>query len=363
MDERQPDLGFPGEPTMTSSSSVSVVIPVHNAEETIAESIRSILEQTVHPDEIVVVDDGSTDNTAAILAGFGNALTCIRQTNGGLASARHAGIAAAKGDLIALMDADDICEPNRLAVQVEYLSRFPDVVFCATDFSSFDAYGRNSERYAHIYYDELKHGARDIFPCQETFDLPDQESMLELQGQSLVTYRGSVYDRIALGNFMHPPTAMFRRDIVELAGNFNREIESQADWEWIIRAARTGNFGFIAHPLLKYRRSETQISSERNWVSRCIGIDRIYRLAIAADPDLYRRQRKAFDQRMRDNWIDTAYAYAETSGLQSLSWLVRTMVTYRHLSPLMGKILVKALLPGWGLALIKKAKGRIRNPA
>jgi glycosyltransferase involved in cell wall biosynthesis len=334
-----------------------VVVPACNAETTITAAIRSILDQTVQPLEIIVVDDGSSDRTPSILEEFGESIVVIRQPNSGLASARHTGIAAAKGELIALMDADDLCEPDRLAIQVAYLARYPEVVFCATDFSAFDANGLIAERHAHTYYSELgdsEQGAAVIFPFREIFHLPDDVQVTGQGDRSLVTYRGDVYERIALGNFMHPPTVMFRRDVLAKAGNYDPTWSSQSDWEWFTRVARTGQFGFIAHPLLAYRISDSQISSRRHWLRRCLGINDVYERAIARDPALYRSQRHAFDQRMRDNYVDSADASAESSGLESIKWLLRTVVKYRYLSPRMGRILVKALMPAWALPWFRK---------
>ena len=96
---------------------VSIVVPAFNAGATLAEALRSAQAQTYRAIEIVVVDDGSTDDTAAVAAGFAG-VTLLRQANGGIAAARNAGIAAAKGEWIAPLDADDLWHPAKIERQV-----------------------------------------------------------------------------------------------------------------------------------------------------------------------------------------------------------------------------------------------------
>lgn len=109
---------------------VSVVIPAYNAERFLAEAIESVLAQEYEPIEIIVVDDGSTDGTAAVAQGYAHAVTCVRQPNGGIGAARNRGVEAASGELLAFLDADDLWAPGRLRRQVEALGRdpAPDIV-------------------------------------------------------------------------------------------------------------------------------------------------------------------------------------------------------------------------------------------
>ena len=98
--------------------SVSVVIPTYNYGRFIKTAIGSVLDQTRSPAEIVVVDDGSTDETAAVVAAFGKAVRYIRQDNAGVCAARNRGVSESTGELIAFLDADDTMEPSNLEKQV-----------------------------------------------------------------------------------------------------------------------------------------------------------------------------------------------------------------------------------------------------
>src|SRR5262245_57535681 len=104
---------------------VSVIIPAYNAGRTISAALQSVFAQTFRDFEVIVVDDGSTDDTAARVAEWSKAIHYVRQRNRGPAHARNEGVARAKGRLIAFLDADDIWFPRKLQRQVLYFDRFP----------------------------------------------------------------------------------------------------------------------------------------------------------------------------------------------------------------------------------------------
>lgn len=111
---------------------VSVVIPTYNYGHFVAEALESVLAQTFRPHEIVVVDDGSTDNTREVLAPYMGRVKYIHKKNGGLSAARNTGILAATGDWIALLDSDDTWLPQKLEKQVEFAVRHPEIGFIGT---------------------------------------------------------------------------------------------------------------------------------------------------------------------------------------------------------------------------------------
>ena len=106
---------------------ISVLIACYNAEPYVAEAIESVLNQTCPAHELTVIDDGSTDGTAGVLARFAGRISVLRQGNQGVAAALNAGIAHATGDAIAFLDADDLWTPGKLALQRERLSTSPDL--------------------------------------------------------------------------------------------------------------------------------------------------------------------------------------------------------------------------------------------
>src|SRR5689334_4764378 len=119
--------------------SVSVVIPTYNYGRFIDEAIRSALAQTQPPMEIIVVDDGSTDDTKDVVATFGDKVKYVRQENAGVCAARNRGVAESSGDLIALLDADDVLEPTNLEKQSARFDEDERVGFVHCGVREFDS--------------------------------------------------------------------------------------------------------------------------------------------------------------------------------------------------------------------------------
>jgi glycosyltransferase involved in cell wall biosynthesis len=112
---------------------VSAVIPTYNRATIVLEAIHSLLSQTDPPDEIIIVDDGSTDSTAEELASLTDRIRLISQPNRGVSAARNRGICEARYEWIAFLDSDDLWFPRKLQVQKEALQRHPDLKVCYTD--------------------------------------------------------------------------------------------------------------------------------------------------------------------------------------------------------------------------------------
>ena len=111
---------------------VSVIIPTYNRGWIVQEAIDSVLNQDFTDYELIVVDDGSGDDTAAILAGYGQSISVLHQPNKGVSAARNHGIAAASGQLIAFLDSDDLWLPRKLSTQVKFFKDHPDAVINQT---------------------------------------------------------------------------------------------------------------------------------------------------------------------------------------------------------------------------------------
>ena len=113
--------------------SVSVVIPTYNRVHLLERALDSVLRQTLAADEIIVVDDGSTDNTASTLKSFHPEAKLIQQDNLGVSAARNTGISAARHDWIALLDSDDVWHENKLERQITALNNAPEYLICHSD--------------------------------------------------------------------------------------------------------------------------------------------------------------------------------------------------------------------------------------
>jgi glycosyltransferase involved in cell wall biosynthesis len=117
---------------MSDRYEISCIIPSFNAADYIQEALDSIQGQTLKPFETIVVDDGSTDETAKIIANYGTPVTYIYQDNAGPGAARNRGIELARGDFLAFLDADDVWHPDKLASQMERFKQRPELEYCLT---------------------------------------------------------------------------------------------------------------------------------------------------------------------------------------------------------------------------------------
>lgn len=131
-----------------SSITVSVVIPAFNAKDYIGRAIDSVLAQTRRADEIIIVDDGSTDDTRQILQPYGDAVRYLYRDNAGAARARNTAIEAARSEWIAFLDADDVYDPQKLKRQIELLEKNPDLVWCYGNYQTC-LFGTEQIRRAH----------------------------------------------------------------------------------------------------------------------------------------------------------------------------------------------------------------------
>jgi glycosyltransferase involved in cell wall biosynthesis len=116
----------------TTSPQISVIIPTFNRARTLARAIDSVLAQTYAPKEILVVDDGSTDQTRSLLAAYGDRIRILSQPNKGVSAARNLGIEHSTADFIALLDSDDRWEPEKLACQAAFFKAHPGAMICQT---------------------------------------------------------------------------------------------------------------------------------------------------------------------------------------------------------------------------------------
>jgi glycosyltransferase involved in cell wall biosynthesis len=203
---------------------ISVIVPSFNSAEFIADGIRSILNQTYPAYEIIVVDDGSTDNTAAVLLAFGDGIQCIYQENRGPAAARNAGIRIARGDYICFLDADDLWLPNKLQVQLDFMEQHPDIALVFSDMEEIDK-GKVVHR---SYF------AKTMFRPDLDPSVPDAALKLLIE------------------NFILTPMVTARREVFAVAGLFDEALRVSEDRDlWARIAAR---FRIACLPLVLGRR-------------------------------------------------------------------------------------------------------------
>ena len=208
---------------------VSVVIPAFNAAALIGTTLASVLEGTYQDLELVVIDDGSADETAAVAAAYGAKVRVVSQANAGMSAARNVGIAQSHGQFIALLDADDVWHPQKLALQVAAMDAEPDVGVCYTEFFAWDGVG------------------------VARFGLP-------ASAEQAPDLTGWIYHWMLLTNFVLPSSALIRRDVFERSGPFTCACQQTDDWEFFVRVSREWQFLKLAAPLVAYRQTPGSLS-------------------------------------------------------------------------------------------------------
>ncbi len=338
---------------------VSIVIPAYNASQTLAQTLESVFAQTYSNIEVIVVNDGSTDKTADLLLTYGNRVHRIHQPNGGLPNARNTGCRAARGEYIALMDADDLCKPERISVQVAAFQSHPEAVLCCSDFSAFNAEGPVASSHGAAYYSmigEAPEGLGSLYPERRTVEVAADAIPASQQPTPIGAYVGKVYERMVHGNFVHPPTVMFRRYLLEAVGMFDETLRYDCDWEWLVRVARTGAFVHINRPMLDYRLSETQISSPHQASRRVKDTLRAATKIWDSDPNLISTDRARMQASLGDLYLEAASALSEEQRVEAARMLVRSVWKYRLVKSGTFKTAFKILMPLSFLEFIRQAE-------
>lgn len=239
----------PGEPGL-----VSVLIPTYNRGYILGSAIESVLSQTYRPIEIIVVDDGSTDDTKAVLDRFGSKIKTVYQDNAGLAGARNTGLALARGEFISFEDSDDIWLPWKLQAQVALMKAYPDVAICWTDMAAYDEKGRLiSDRHLRTCYSAYRQiQMEETFPDAGTLGEIDPACPIELAKERFRC--GDIFSAMFHGNLIHPPTVLLRRTQVAKNGGLDLTFTMTCeDYEFFWRIARYGRGAVIEAPSMHYR--------------------------------------------------------------------------------------------------------------
>jgi glycosyltransferase involved in cell wall biosynthesis len=237
----------------------SIVVPTYNRAYCLPRTVDSALAQTNVRVEVVIVDDGSRDETAALVAsryGADARVRFLRQDNGGVAVARNTGMRAAQGDYIALLDSDDIWAPWKLELQLACMRARPEVGMTWTDMEAIDPDGNvTSPAYLRCMYSAYR-----WFPTRESLfreSLPLSEVAPRLA--SVVGMRqfsvGDLSSAMIMGNLVHTSTVVFTRRRYEQVGDFSDQYRRAGeDFEFHLRTCRAGAVGFVDVASIKYQR-------------------------------------------------------------------------------------------------------------
>ena len=200
---------------------VSAIMPVYNGDRYLSEAIESVLAQTEHNIEIIVIDDGSTDNTGKIAQSYKDNISYMYQSNSGAPSARNRGLEMARGEFIAFLDADDLWSKNKLELQLGYLSQDPSI--------------------------EIVLGYQQIM---QLIGVKDENNTFENIAYPSMT--------LQLG------AGLFRKSAFEKVGKFNPELRYADDWDWFMRGRELGiSMRMYPETVLFYRRHDRNLTNHK----------------------------------------------------------------------------------------------------
>ena len=224
---------------------ISIIIPTYNSAQYICEAIESVLNQTYKDFEIIVVDDGSTDNTKEVIKPYLNKIKYIYQQNSGPSAARNRGIKEAKGEYIAFLDADDIWLPQKLELQIKFMETYPNLGLTFADVCFF----RKERRI-----------------IKKTF-LKDKKVFKNLHTQSTSFFEKifleKIFNALIEENFVPTSTVVAKMECFNKVDFFDETLFSVEDRDMWLRIALFYDIGFINFPLVLKRFHETNISANQ----------------------------------------------------------------------------------------------------
>jgi len=268
------------------SASVAVIIPTYNHAHYLAAAIESALGQTAPPSEVIVVDDGSRDDPAAVTAAYPS-VKLIRQENQGLSAARNTGMRAASSEYLVFLDADDQLMPDALAKQLELFAQHPD---CGMVYGSY------------CYVDAV---TRQITPVS-VFP-PGEDPFATFLRCNCVG--------------MHA-TVMYRADRLEAVGAFDASLRACEDYDTYLRMSR--NYAIVARPemMAEYWQHDQNMSRDTAMMLRSVlGVVRRYRTAADERPEWRAAVRDGEARWIRfysDTWLMNLLANRKAAGLAPL---------------------------------------------
>lgn len=276
---------------------VVVVIPTYNQDHYLAESIESVLAQEFQPFEIVVVDDGSTDNTQEILSGYKDHIASVYQPNAGFAAARTRGIQEARSPLVAFHDSDDVMLPGRLAAQVTFMHEHPEVA----------ALSGNA-----------------VIQGKESVDYLENCGIQFGKENWVIVERG--FQKLLSRNFMVDAGTMIRKACFIEIGGYYLSLPSSADWDLWLRMSRKWPLACMKMPCTWVRKHEGSISKSPAEIAGniCV-IDRALRCGEHLDQDVLNRILKRLFGQIR------SYVVENLTGAAEPLWQVEVRRCAEHL--------------------------------
>ncbi len=257
---------------------VSVIIPAYNIAEYLSESIDSVLNQTYQHFEVIIVDDGSTDNTADVVNKYVKSqanVKYIHQENKGPGAARNKGIKEAKGEYIAFLDADDIWFPEKVLLQMELFLKLPSISLVHSDFIYFDRQGT--------------------------------EQQSEFSERIKKHFSGDVFYQLFKKNFFMTPTVVIKQEALKDIGLFDEQLCMSEDYDLWLRISKSHKIGYVNTPLAKICKHNDSMTKE-NIEKTYLWVNRVIDKTIKSFPEIEKKLRLNLPYRMAKTHFEIGYS-------------------------------------------------------
>ena len=308
---------------MAALPRVSVVIPCFNTERYIAATLRAVLAQAGAELEVIVVDDGSTDGSAALVARDFPQVRLVRRTNAGVAAARNTGIEAATSDWVAFCDADDIWLPGKLAAQFAAIQAAPGC--------------------------RMSYTAWEVWVSAEAEPLPELLQRLASQAQDTQRWAGAtgwLYPELLLDCVVWTSTVLMQRSLLAETGGFDTGLRIGEDYDLWLRASRLTRIERVAQPLALYRQhpaSITRSAPRDNYRGRVV--QRALSTWGLAGPDGRLADAAAVRRELALSWSQYAYTQLQVGQRAAARRSVREALRVQPGHWLGWKLLLRSWLP------------------
>jgi GT2 family glycosyltransferase len=238
-----------------STPLVSVIVPTYNRAYCLPRTLDSVRAQTHSRFEVILIDDGSTDGTADLVArcyGDDPRIKYFSQKNQGVTAARNRGLAQAQGDYIALLDSDDVWMPWKLELQLASFRHCPEIGLVWTD---MQALGPEGNVVSNSFLRTMYHAYRwfrtaDLFP--RSYSLPEVTHIPELAATRL--HVGDIFSQMVMGNLVHTSTVMLSRERFDMVRGYNEALRGAGeDYDFHLRTCREGPVGFLDVASIQYQ--------------------------------------------------------------------------------------------------------------
>lgn len=221
---------------------LSVILPTFNRAHLISKAIESVLPQLAPSDELIVVDDGSTDNTEDVVRGYAGPIRYVKIRNQGAGAARNVGIAQSRGELLAFVDSDDFWLPNKVACQRVVMQTMPDLVCSFTDFLTTRSDGRTYHGGLR-FWSNNEQGWRSRLA--DTREAPGCAAAGAPLQERVAVHCGDMYPVLMGGNYVPIWTTMIRKASLQATDLFPTDVRTYEEWEFLGRVMQRGPVGFI----------------------------------------------------------------------------------------------------------------------